>query len=332
MRLNLVGMGRRVFAEEAYFAAVNQIPAYISTEEVKENLIFHLEKAGLPITNSKSLNERISEWTAKTLVNAEDMEKLWKEYSQQLNKLSKERIFPFLPEWINEIPEESVDFRVIFDKVHYSGINLAKHTIVDGKPVYNTNIRISSGAIRAKADYYNLVAHEGRPGHALHIPIMHGLYARGERGFESTLMILCSPDGSLAEGIAESTNDLLYGKDLGIALSSDDLIAHYLNDLNATGRNNVVVRYIKGEKNQQKLRNYLEEEYCFTPKNSQKYTNWLFDPKGGMLTGVMYLPSYGVARDKVKTAIEQYGREQVIPVVYGIRGQVDLTNFESLLK
>jgi len=123
-----------------------------------------------------------------------------------------------------------------------------------------------------------------------------------------------------------------YGKEVEMALSNDELVAHYLNDLNATGRNNVVVKYIKGEKRQEKLMEYLQNEYCFSADNSKKYTNWLFDPSSGMLTGVMYLPSYGVARDKVRRAIQEYGREKVIPVVYGINGQVDLTNFEQLLK
>lgn len=333
LRLNMVGLGSKISDEYAYFTAFGRAPDFINPKEVRENLIHYLEAVGLPLTKSTTLTELVDKWSQRTLLNADQMYEQWAPMSKELYNLSVKNIFPLLPEWASEITLDSIDFDIIRQDVHYSGVNLAQHTIVNGKPVYHTIIRISNKAKRSKSDYkLGLVAHEGMPGHGLHIPLMHGLYARGERGFETTLMILCSPEGTLAEGLATSTTNLLYGTKLEDKLTKDELVSVALDDLNVIGRNNVVVKYINGEKDKNKLAQFLREEYCFTDVDSKKYTEkWLFNERMGKLLGIMYLPSYGVGREVVKKAIVDYGREAVIPVVYGTKGQIDIINFRERL-
>lgn len=335
LRTSMVGLADEVPDAVAYRAAFGRDPEPLDPREAIDTLERRLAAVGLMRTNTQTLTNLVDTWRQREPLTLDQMESEWEPLSQRLVAVARNRIYPFLPEWVTEIPPESVDFGVTREDVHYSGINLAKHTIKrDGQPDYHTFIRISDKVQLHRASYGTwLVAHEGMPGHGLHLPIMHGLYARGEYGFETTLMILCSPLATLAEGLACSTMRLLYGNDLEQHLNPDELVALALDELNVIGRNNVVVRYIHGERNPAALSNFLREEYCFSDVDAEKYVNkWLFHPRMGKLMGIMYLPSYGVGTDLVHRAIETYGREAVIPVVYGTKGQVDGINFMERMK
>lgn len=333
LRRNMVEFGRPIYDEEAYQAAFGRPPALIDSTGARETLRRRLEQVGFPVRADGSLTDAADAWTRKSLVDADKMEAQWGPMSRRMYELTAERIFPFLPDWVREIPADNVEFGIIRDpEVHYSGVNLAMHGVKDGKPVYRTILRVSDKVTRAEPDFrLGLVAHENMPGHGLHLPLMHGLFARGEYGFETTMMILCSPLSTLAEGVATSTTNLLFGPSLEEHLTPDELVAVALNDLNVAGRNNVVVNYIQGQKDRAELANFLRTQHCFPEGDAQKYTGWLFNPKMGKLLGLMYLPSYGVGREVVREAIEEHGREAVIPVVYGTRGQVDIINFRDRL-
>lgn len=329
LRLAMVGLEPEISDEQAYRVAFGREPAMIEAAGLKDTLRRRLAAVGI---EKPTLTEAVDEWTARTVVNADQMEAQWGPMSQRLYRLTRERIFPHLPAWVApEIPADNVQFGVIREPVHYSGVNLARHTIVDGRPFYETILKISDKVTRAEPDFrLNLVAHENMPGHGLHIPILHGLYARGQNGFETTLMILCSPLSTLAEGVATSTSNLLFGASLEEHLNPNELVAAALNDVGVAGRNNVVVNYIQGERDPDKLAGFLRTEHCFSEGDARKYAKgWLFNPKMGKLLGLMYLPSYGVGRKVVRQAIEDHGRDAVIPVAYGTEGQVDIINFRE---
>ncbi len=333
LRLNQIGEGKPISDEQAYYTALGRSPKLFPIEETREMLIKNLAAADFPLTGSISLTELVNNWREKKVVSGEELYNQWKPNSQQLNQLTREKIFPFLPKWVGDIPEESVDFDIMREPVHYSGINLALHTIIDGKPVYHTKIRISNVVRQAPAEYkWGLVSHEGRPGHGLQIPVHHSLYARGEHGFETTMGLLCSPGVALDEGQASSSANLIFGSKLEGHLSPEELVAEAVDELNYMGRTNVVVKYVLGERDAAKLELAFHEDYCFSKENSHKYVNWLFHERMGKLMGLMYLPSYGVGRNVVRNAIENYGREAVIPVVYGTKGQVDVINFPERMK
>ncbi|MFH1728507.1 MAG: hypothetical protein ABIA04_08815 [Pseudomonadota bacterium] len=317
---------------DAYKIALGREPKYIEHEDIKENLIKYLDKAGFKLTPGKTLNMILDEFNEKNMLDADTMEELWPIYSEEMNKLTKERIYPYLPAWVNEIPLDAVDYAIMREEVSYSGLNLALHTIKDNVPIYNTIIRMSDKVTRTKTSYkLGLVAHEGAPGHGLHLPLTHALYARGAFGFETTMLFLGSPFATIGEGIATTTSELLFGSNLSDYLTNEELIATYEDYLNVCGRNNVVIRYLEGEKNPENLAKYLYDEYCFSESNSKKYTGWLFHEKMGKLLGLMYLPSYGIGCMAVRNAIKKHGREKVIPAVYGINGQVDIVNFEKAI-
>lgn len=342
LRLNLIGEGTPVSDEQAYLVAMGREPHTIDASLTQEKLFESLKKAGIihcshstPRDNYRMANE----WQGKGILDTEGLTKYWPVFNKELNQQTRERILPYLPAWVADIPEDSIDFKVITEKVHYSGINLALHTLdEEGRPVYKSRIRVSDNFKKNPALYkIFLVAHEGRPGHNLQLPIHHGLYARGEHGFETTLGILCSPGVTLDEGIADSAMDLLYGPIEQLSgnetIDQHLTVAYHLTELNAFGRNNVAVRYLQGEKDPAKLAELLHKEYYFSEEDAGKYVNnWLFHERMGKLLGLMYLPAYGVGREVVKSAIETYGREAVIPVIYGTRGQVDVISFPKMMK
>jgi hypothetical protein len=328
LRLAMVGLGPEISDETAYRVAFGRGPEWIDVTETQETLRRRLAAVGI---EKPTVTEAVDEWTQRGLVTLDQMERQWASASERMYELTARRIFPHLPAWVEtEIPRDSVDFGVIREKVHYSGVNLAQHTMADGRPVYSTIVRLSDNVKEAEQAFrLNLVAHENMPGHGLHIPILHGLYARGQNGFETTLMVLCSPLSTLAEGVATSTSNLLFGPSLEEHFDGNELVAAALSDVGVAGRNNVVVKYIEGERDPAKLAEFLRTEHCFSEPNARKYTGWLFNPKMGKLLGLMYLPAYGVGREVVRQAIETNGRETVIPVAYGTEGQVDIINFRE---
>jgi hypothetical protein len=327
LRKSMVGLCSAPPKEMVYRKAFGRDPYFIETSEKREILRQRLAAVGLETSTSKSLIDIVELWRQRAVLDAHGIEQKWKPFSEEMNRLTRERILPYLPDYAASIPEDVVDFAIIWDNVSFSGLNLAQHTIDShGNPIYKTIVRMSSAITKSEPEYkLHLVAHEGRPGHGLHLPLLHLLYAKGIYGFETTLFILNSASGLLAEGIASATAYLLYGGDLEGHLSPDELVAVAKSDLEVAGRNNVVIKAIQGERNPDTLKKFLRDEFAFSPNAATRCTRWLAHP----LFGTMYLPAYGIGAEMIQAAVRTYGREKVIPVAYGTQGQIDGITFQD---
>jgi len=329
LRKSLAGLIKPVDPETCYLAAFGRAPYFIDASEKREILRQRLSAVKVETTTSMSLAEAVEKWSQKRLLDAKGLEKNWPLFNREMIQRTRERIFPYLPKYVTTIPENIVDFGIVWENVNFSGLNLAKHTIdKNGNPVYHTVVRMSSQVTKAEADYkLNLVAHEGWPGHGLHLPLTHLLYSKKMYGFETTCFILNSPAGFLAEGIASATSYLLYGQDVKSHLSPDELVAVAFADLAVAGRNNVTVKFIQGEQNPDKLVQFLYHEHALPLKDASRYCRWLSHP----LFGIMYLPAYGIGAEMIHQAVRTYGREKVIPVAYGTQGQIDGISFPECM-
>lgn len=343
LRLSMVGLSGRVSNESVYQTATGRPPESIDVSELNETLAHRLSQEGISVSG-KGLYEAVDEWRTRNMLTADAMEEKFPSAMETLVDLTRKKILPHLPGWVAQIPIDmgTIDFGIERGDVFWSGYNVPLHTIINSNPVYKTELRLSHTVKMNEASFiWELVAHEGAPGHGLHLPILHTLYARGEYGFEHTLNIMCSPMSSLAEGIATSTSDLLHGTTLE-GFTKDELIAATLSDINKFGRNNVVIEFMErvpdlsqltgGEKDAvtNELIGILRKDYCFSEGDAEKYgKKWLFNERMGQLLGLMILPTYGVARKLVGQAISRHGRKNVIPVVYGTKGPVDITNFDN---
>src|ERR1700760_5068362 len=128
------------------------------------------------------------------------------------DNLSAANLMPYLPKELTNVPRANIDFMPIKDAWFSGSMNyLGRKRNSDGTPQYEASYEINASLQISFPEFQQLVSHEVVPGHVTTFAYLQNLYARGQAGFEATVLTMNTRAAALFEGIANNAILIAYG-------------------------------------------------------------------------------------------------------------------------
>jgi hypothetical protein len=167
------------------------------------------------------------------------------------------------------------------------------------------------------------------PGHVTTFAYLQNLYARGEVGFEATVLTMNTRAAALFEGIANNAILMAYGVTEVDQLPDPDLQIGVLLALLQDDAKNQSSFLTWGEgAGQSAVAETLRRDFLVSPERADKLSGaWGRHP----LLGRMYLPAYRAGTMRIAELRRRYPASRILPALYGAKGLVDITTLERAL-
>ncbi len=249
----------------------------------------------------------------------------------QFDRLAARHVAEYLPAELRAVPRANIEFLPIKDAWFSGSMNyLGRKRNSDGSPQYEASYEINSSLEISIAEFAQLVSHEVVPGHVTTFAYLQNLYARGEVGFEASVLTMNTRAAALFEGIANNAILMAYGVTEVSELPEEDLqIGVLLALLQDDAKNQA--SYLTWQEGwpQAEVAQVLQRDYLVTEERADKLSGaWGRHPP----LGRMYLPAYRAGTEKVAAWRRQYRPEKLLPALYGCRGLVDITTLPNVLR
>jgi hypothetical protein len=168
------------------------------------------------------------------------------------------------------------------------------------------------------------------PGHVTTFAYLQNLYWRGVVGFEASVLTMNTRAATLFEGIANNAILMAYGVTEVEQLPDEDVqIGVLLALLQDDAKNQASYLTWKENAAQSDVAATLRNEFLVSAERADKLSGaWGRHP----LLGRMYLPAYRAGTDRVADLRRRYPAQQLLPVLYGCAGLVDVTTIEPALQ
>jgi hypothetical protein len=248
----------------------------------------------------------------------------------QFDQLTAAHVAPQLPPELRAVPRANIEFLPIQDAWFSGSMNyLGRARRSDGSPEYEASYEINASLQISFPEFLQLVSHEVVPGHVTTFAYLQNLYVRGVVGFEASVLTMNTRAAALFEGIANNAILMAYGVTEVDELPDPDLQIGVLLALLQDDAKNQSSYLTWGESTPQaEVAATLRRDFLVSPERADKLSGaWGRHP----LLGRMYLPAYRAGTERVAALRRRYPPGQLLPVLYGCAGLVDVTTIERVL-
>ena len=247
------------------------------------------------------------------------------------DQLSAANLTPHLPRELANVPRANIEFLPIKDAWFSGSMNyLGRKRNADGSPQYEASYEINASLQISFPEFQQLVSHEVVPGHVTTFAYLQNLYARGQAGFEATVLTMNTRAATLFEGLANNAILIAHGVTELNQLPDEDMQIGALLALLQDDAKNQSSYLTWGEgKPQPEIAKTLRQDFLVSEERADKLSGaWGRHP----LLGRMYLPAYRAGTEKLAELRRKFPAGQILPAIYGCFGMVDITTLDEVLQ
>lgn len=331
LALEVIGKGAAVPYERCVQVATGRPPEPSRPEAKCERLAELLGRAGYVTNGSAGMLTAVDAWRQERLVPMASVRALGAAVIAELNELSAKNVMPYLPAELLPVPRANIEFLPIKDAWFSGSMNyIGRARNADGAPKYEASYEINASLQISVPEFQHLVSHEVVPGHVTTFAYLQNLYVRGLVGFEATVLTMNTRAATLFEGIANNAILIAYGVTEIDQLPDEDLQIGILLTLLQDDAKNQSSYMTWGEgKPREEVATALRRDFLVTEERADKLSGaWGRHP----LLGRMYLPAYRSGTERVAEWRRKYRPSQVLPVLYGCAGLVDIEMVEPVCR
>jgi hypothetical protein len=330
LAMEILGVGDPVPYGRCVQASTGQAPEPSDPSAKRERVAELLARAGYPSHNRESLLEAVDAWRRARAVPMASIKPLGAAVIAWFDQLTASNVVPHLPASLHSVPRANIQFLSIKDAWFSGSMNyLGRARKSDGKPEYEATYEINASLEISVPEFLQLVSHEVVPGHVTTFAYLQDLYVRGAVGFEASVLTMNTRAAALFEGIANNAILMAHGVTEVEELPDEDLqIGVLLPLLQDDAKNQASYLTWNDGAPQAEVAAVLRNEFLVSPERADKLSGaWGRHP----LLGRMYLPAYRAGTNKVAGLRRRYPAGQLLPVLYGCSGLVDVTTIERVL-
>jgi hypothetical protein len=328
--MEMLGKGAPVPYERCVRASTGAPPTPSDPRARRERVAELLARAGHPSRTPDELLSAVDAWRRARTVPMASVRALGAAVIAYFDRLSERNLLPYLPAELRAVPRANIDFLPIKEAWFSGSMNyLGRARRPDGSPEYEASYEINASLQISVPEFSQLVSHEVVPGHVTTFAYLQNLYVRGAVGFESSVLTMNTRFATLCEGIANNAILIAHGATEIEQLPDEDLQIGVLLALLQDDAKNQSSWLTWGEGlPQNEVARMLRREFLVSEERADKLSGaWGRHP----LLGRMYLPAYRAGTERVADLRRRYPAAQLLPVLYGCSGLVDVSTIESAL-
>jgi hypothetical protein len=328
--MEILELGEPVPYDRCVRASTGQAPEPSDPSAKRERVAELLARAGYPSHDRDSLLAAVDAWRRAHAVPMASIKGLGAAVIAWFDQLTASNVMPHLPAALQSVPRANIRFLPIKDAWFSGSMNyLGRARKADGAPEYEATYEINASLEISIPEFLQLVSHEVVPGHVTTFAYLQNLYVRGAVGFEASVLTMNTRAAALFEGIANNAILMAHGVREVDELPDEDLqIGALLPLLQDDAKNQASYLTWNDGAPQAEVAAALRNEFLVTPERADKLSGaWGRHP----LLGRMYLPAYRAGTNKVAGLRRRYPASQLLPVLYGCSGLVDVTTIEGVL-
>ena len=329
LALEVLGRGPAVPYERCVQVATGRPPEPSSPEAKRERVAELLSHAGYQTSSPSGLLHAVDAWRRDRWTPMASVKALGAAVIAELNELTGKNLMPFLPAEFAQVPRANIEFLPIKDAWFSGSMNyVGRARNADGSPQYEATYEINASLQMSFPEFEHLVSHEVVPGHVTTFAYLQDLYVRGIVGFEATVLTMNTRAATLFEGIANNAILIAHGVTEIDQLPDEDLqIGVLLSLLQDDAKNQSSFMTWGQHKPQAEVAATLRRDFLVTEERADKLSGaWGRHP----LLGRMYLPAYRSGTERVAEWRRKYRPDQILPVLYGCAGLVDIEMVETV--
>ncbi len=331
LAMEILGKRAPVPYERCVLASTAREPEPSSPEKKRERVAQLLARAGFRSTSRDSLLESVDTWRRERVVPMGSVKALGAAVIAQFDQLSTANLLPYLPAELASVPRANIEFLPIKEAWFSGSMNyVGRARYADGSPRYEASYEINASLQISFPEFQQLVSHEVVPGHVTTFAYLQNLYFRRLLGFEATVLTMNTRAASLFEGLANNAILMAYGVKEVDELPDEDLQIGVLLALLQDDAKNQSSYLTWGQgMAQQDVAKTLRRDFLVSAERADKLSGaWGRHP----LLGRMYLPAYRAGTEKVAELRRKHPASEVLPVLYGCNGLVDIATIDSALE
>ena len=331
LAMEVLGKGPAVEYADCVEASTGRGPEPSNPSSKRERVTELLERQGYNTANGSSLLEAVDMWRRERNAPMASVRALGAAVIAQFDALSVKNLLPHLPRELARVPRANIEFLPIKEAWFSGSMNyVGRARNADGSPQYEATYEINASLQISFPEFEQLVSHEVVPGHVTTFAYLQDLYARGEIGFEGTVLTMNTRFATLCEGIANNAILVAHGVTEIEKLPDVDLqIGVLLALLQDDAKNQA--SFLTWEEKLEKdfVAKTLRRDFLVSEERADKLSGaWGRHP----LLGRMYLPAYRAGTEKVAALRRTYAAELVLPALYGCYGLVDILTIDTAIK
>ncbi|HET7202006.1 MAG TPA: hypothetical protein VFI92_01440 [Steroidobacteraceae bacterium] len=316
--------------ERCVLASTGVAPTPSEPAAKRERVAELLGRQGYKAGSRAKLLAAVDQWRLERLVPRKSIPMLADALIARLDAGAVHHLVPHLPTALRDVPRANIRFLAIEDAWFSGSMNyLGRARNRDGSPQYEATYEINAALQVSVPEFVQLVSHEVVPGHVTTFALIQARHARGELGFESTVLTMNTRGAALSEGIANNAILMAYGVTEVDALPEPDLqIGTLLALLQDDAKNQSSYLTWRRRRPVDEVRRVLRHDYLCSDERADKLSGaWGRHP----LLGRMYLPAYRAGTDKVADLRRRHPPETVLPALFGVQGLVDIVTIDRVL-
>jgi hypothetical protein len=326
----ILGNGPKVPYERSVESSTGKRPEPSKPESKRDQVAELLSRAGYPSSNGGLLGA-VDAWRHERITPMGSVKALGAAVISYFDQLSAQNLLPYLPKELTNIPRANIEFLPIKNAWFSGSMNyLGRKRNPDGSPQYEASYEINASLQISFPEFQQLVSHEVVPGHVTTFAYLQNLYARGQAGFEATVLTMNTRAATLFEGLANNAILIAHGVTEINQLPDEDMQIGVLLALLQDDAKNQSSYLTWGEgKPKDEIAKILRRDFLVSEERADKLSGaWGQHP----LLGRMYLPAYRAGTDKVAAMRRKLPPERVLPAIYGCYGMVDINTVDEVLK
>jgi hypothetical protein len=328
LAMEILGKGPAVPYARAVEASTGKAPEPSKPEAKRNRVAELLDHGGYP---SKDLLQAVDAWRRERTTPMGSVRAMGASVIAYFDNLSVANLLPHLPGELAPVPRANIDFLPIKDAWFSGSMNyLGRKRNADGTPQYEASYEINASLQISFPEFQQLVSHEVVPGHVTTFAYLQNLYARGQAGFEATVLTMNTRAATLFEGIANNAILIAHGVTEIEQLPDEDMQIGVLLALLQDDAKNQSSYLTWGEgKPQTEIAKTLRQDFLVSEERADKLSGaWGRHP----LLGRMYLPAYRAGTEKVAALRRTFPAQRVLPAIYGCYGMVDINTVDEVLR
>ncbi|HUO15083.1 MAG TPA: hypothetical protein VMX38_08860 [Verrucomicrobiae bacterium] len=328
LAMETTGKGNRVPYERSVKASTGRAPEPSQPEAKRRRVEELLGRAGYSTSGPSGILSAVDAWRRDRMVPMASVRALSTAVIAHFDRLSELNLLPHLPRELARVPRANIEFLPIKEAWFSGSMNyIGRARTADGKPKYEATYEINASLQISVPEFEQLISHEVVPGHVTTFAYLQDMYARGQMGFEATVLTMNTRAATLFEGIANNAILMAHGVTEVDQLPDEDLQIGVLLALLQDDAKNEASYLTWGEKKpKEEVASILRRDYLVTEERADKLSGaWGRHP----LLGRMYLPAYRRGTERVAELRRKYPPSQVLPVLYGAAGLVDCETVEE---
>jgi len=323
LAMEILGRGAPVPYERCVEASTGRPPEPSDPAQKRERVAELLGASG-------DLLAAVDAWRARHRISMASIRLLGAAVIGHFDQLAAANVVPHLPPEFATVPRANIEFLPIQDAWFSGSMNyLGRARRPDGGPEYEATYEINASLETSLPEFLQLVSHEVVPGHVTTFAYLQNLYARGEVGFEATVLTMNTRAAALFEGIANNAILMAYGVTEVDQLPDPDLQIGVLLALLQDDAKSQSSFLTWGEgAAQSAVAETLRRDFLVSPERADKLSGaWGRHP----LLGRMYLPAYRAGTMRIAELRRRYPASRILPALFGAKGLVDITTLERAL-